>query len=171
MSKGIFIFMILAIVVGCDNQSSRSSGVQPSSSTAVTKEIVEAAETKKPSSNVTSAIQTVAPTVTILPSPSPNVSLKPTEAINSNKTISDGDKVITGTFMYPWSNPMNSGTAEVTKVTSNKYHLNVSRLYMGLGIILKRLTPISSTTKKLSSMLDRSISNSKHFIYRERYHD
>ena len=34
--------------------------------------------------------------------------------------------------MYPWSNPMNSGTAEVTKVTSNKYHLNVSVVH-GFG--------------------------------------
>ncbi|MCU6792688.1 copper amine oxidase N-terminal domain-containing protein [Paenibacillus sp. WQ 127069] len=34
--------------------------------------------------------------------------------------------IITGTFLYPWSNPLNSGIAKVRKEDGNRYHLNVS---------------------------------------------
>ncbi|MFE5323740.1 copper amine oxidase N-terminal domain-containing protein [Paenibacillus sp. NPDC056579] len=36
------------------------------------------------------------------------------------------DTIITGMFSYPWSNPLNSGMAEVSKLDDNRYHLHVS---------------------------------------------
>ncbi|WP_079912507.1 copper amine oxidase N-terminal domain-containing protein [Paenibacillus sp. 32352] len=36
------------------------------------------------------------------------------------------DKIVTGTFTYPWYNPLNNGTAEVTKLDDGRYHLHVS---------------------------------------------
>ncbi|OCT13863.1 hypothetical protein A8709_20025 [Paenibacillus pectinilyticus] len=128
--KRIFILIILALVIGCDNQNSTGGEEEQPSNTIVPKERVETVETPKPSPTVTPTIQTETSTPSTLPSPT--VSVQPTEVINSNKTLPDVDKVITGTYIYPWSNPLNSGTAEVTKISTNKYHLNVSVVH-GFG--------------------------------------
>ncbi|WP_245856124.1 copper amine oxidase N-terminal domain-containing protein [Paenibacillus rigui] len=47
----------------------------------------------------------------------------------SPKSSTDMDTIVTGTFAYPWSNPLNSGTAEVTKLDDNRYHLDVSVIH------------------------------------------
>ncbi|WP_248929607.1 copper amine oxidase N-terminal domain-containing protein [Paenibacillus hamazuiensis] len=39
---------------------------------------------------------------------------------------SAADTVLTGTFAYPWTNPLNFGTAEVSKLENSRYHLHVS---------------------------------------------
>lgn len=53
-----------------------------------------------------------------------NTAVPTPEAVTAENSQQDG--VVTGTFIYPWSDPLYSGIAEVTRLDEHKYHLNVS---------------------------------------------
>ncbi|MEW9697772.1 hypothetical protein [Paenibacillus sp. SI8] len=129
MSKILIIFIGLFIMVACNKQPPTSSNVENSTIKASPKVSIESKETIKPSPP---AVHTETPIPTPAVIAIPTATIKPTGVIKSNNNNSEAGKVITGTFIYPWSNPLNSGTAEVTKLGENKYHLNVSVVH-GFG--------------------------------------
>lgn len=132
LHKILLIISILLIIVGCKNHQPISSGLEKPSTTASPAVVLESNETTKPSPNVTPAVQTDTPIPTPAVTPTSAATIKPMGEVKSTNSYSESDNVITGTFIYPWSNPLNSGTAEVTKLGANKYHLYVSVVH-GFG--------------------------------------
>jgi hypothetical protein len=105
LCKFFIILITFLFDIGCSN------GLRLNNES-VNPDVVRSLETIKPSTEANIDVQT----------PTPNHSASPTL---TPKNLDDY-KIITGTYIYSWPNPLNLGTVEVTNLGVIKYHIHVS---------------------------------------------